>query len=596
MKSKAVAPSRVEVMSSSDEDMSDDEPTNMFLDGDALTKKEETIEDKVKRRNEEAWREDKQVERDARANVDKCEEFLEHAVKFIAREDITAAAFSLRKGTTLLAKTRGELSDKEKEMLEKLREKLKSIRYKEANILKKDGNSFFKKKKLDEATVCYEKAIEALHEEPHTKEEAALLAVLYSNVAQTYLTEKQFGRAEEMLRKAEKLKADDAKVLYRLGLCMMHKKNVQEAMEYALRAQRHVDDVAVQKLIRDIQAIPTISVVEGRVTALRVLAAGERVVHEPAIVHTVRHYDDKIDRNVVNFFFLDTCKALEKEAGGEEMDNVARLVVALVLEKKHEEYLQRYPATADDRQVYYGRWVPRLAAKLAVPEETVQSLLGVVARSRLDFDSPHVGIRGAALFASAGNLVKTDDEAAVNASVVASPDAVTVVTLRPVKPGEPLMVLRPLPKRAGSPLELAKAAEALAAMPAKEWLAALKAALHEQVFAKGTPAVDSAAAWPDLAGLASMREQLRQQFAHDPFALSLLATCIVMGGGGAALLEDAAQAEALAQMWAAYPRAILQKEKNFAKPWLSTFYTVTTKFYKSLPLSFHGLVSRKINE
>jgi tetratricopeptide (TPR) repeat protein len=596
MKSKAVTPSRVEVLSSSEDDMSDDEPRNMFLDGDELMKKEEKVEDKVKRRNDEAWRKEKQVERDARANVEKCEEFLEHAVKFIAREDITAACFSLRKGTTLLAKLRGELSDKETDMLEKLREKLRAVRFKEANILKKDGNSFFKKKKLDEATVCYEKAIEALHEEPHSKEEAALLAVLYSNVAQTYLTEKQFGRAEEMLRKAEKLKADDAKVLYRLGLCMVHKKNVQDAMEYALRAQRLVDDVAVQKLIRDIQAIPTISVVEGRVTALRVLAAGERVVHEPAIVHTVRHYDDKIDRNIVNFFFLDTCKALEKEAGGEEMDNAARLVVALVLEKKHEEYLQRYPATADDRQVYYGRWVQRLATKLAVSEETIQSLLGVVARSRIDFDSPHVGIRGAAVFSSAGHLVKTDDEAAVNASVVASPDAVTVVTLRPVKPGEPLVVLKPLPKRAGASLELAKAAEAFASMPQKEWLAALKAAVHEHVFSKGTPVVDSPASWPDLSGLTAMREQLRLQFAHDPFALSLLATCIVMGGGGAAVLEDSAEAEKLAQMWAAFPRAILQKEKNFAKPWLSTFFTVTTKFYKSVPVSFHGLVSRKINE
>ncbi len=192
--------SRVEVMDSSDEDMSDDEPRNMFLDGDELMKKEETVEDKVKRRNEESWRKEKQVERDARANVEKCEEFMEHAVKFIAKDDITAAAFALRKGTTLLGKQRGELNEKEKEMLAKLRDKLKSIRYKEANILKKDGNSFYKKKKTDEATVCYEKAIEALQDEPHIKEEGALLAVLYSNVAQTYLTEKQFGRAEVSFR------------------------------------------------------------------------------------------------------------------------------------------------------------------------------------------------------------------------------------------------------------------------------------------------------------------------------------------------------------------------------------------------------------
>lgn len=46
--------------------------------------------------------------------------------------------------------------------------------------------------------------------------------------------------------------------------------------------------------------------------ALRVIAAGERVLHENAIVHALRHYDDKIDRNAVTQFFIDTCKACEK--------------------------------------------------------------------------------------------------------------------------------------------------------------------------------------------------------------------------------------------------------------------------------------------
>ncbi len=400
-----------------------------------------------------------------------------------------------------------------------------------------------------------------------------------------------------MLNKAVKLKPDDAKILYRLGLCMVHRKNVQDAMEYALRAQRIADDVAVQKLIRDIQAIPTISVIDGKVTAVRVIAAGERIMHEAAVVHTVRHYDDKIDRNIVNFYFLDTCKALEKEASGEEMDNTAKLVVALVLEKKHEEYLQKYPATADDKQVYYGRWVARLAAKLGVSEDTVQSLLGVVSRTRVDFDSPHVGVRGAGLFASAGHIVKTDDEAAANVAVIASPDAVTVTTLRSIKAGETLVVLKALPKTAAASFEVAKAAELLATMPPKEWLAALKFAINEQVFSKGTPVVDSSASWPDLSGLMAVRDQLAQRFGSDPYALSFLATCLVMGGCGAALMEQTpAEAEAFAVWWAAFPRAVLQREKNFAKPWLSTFFTVMTKFYKSLPLSFHGLVTRKINE
>lgn len=102
-------------------------------------------------------------EREARASVEKCQEFLEHAAKFILREDITAAAFSLRKGIALLAKVRGELSEKEKDVLAQLQERLCSIRFKEATILKKDGNSFFKKKKIDEATVCYEKVIVHMH-------------------------------------------------------------------------------------------------------------------------------------------------------------------------------------------------------------------------------------------------------------------------------------------------------------------------------------------------------------------------------------------------------------------------------------------------
>ena len=299
---------------------------------------------------------------------------------------------------------------------------------------------------------------------------------------------------------------------------------------------------------------------------------------------------------MVNFFFLDSCKALEKEAGGEELDNVLRLVVALALEKKHEEYLQKYPPTDADRQVYYGRWVPRLATKLGLSEEMVQTLLGVVKRTRLDFDSPHVGIRGAAVFASAGHIVKSDDEKLVNISIAASPDAVTVTSLRSIKPGEALTIANPL-KHTPPTFDLSKAAELFATMSAQEWISGLKSEINAQVFSKGTPVVDKASNWPDLEPLVALRSQLAETFASDPYALSLLATCLVMGGraSGAALVE-APEAEKTAQMWAAYPRSLLQKEKNFSKPWLSTFYATVTKFYKSVPQSFHGLVTREINK
>jgi tetratricopeptide (TPR) repeat protein len=106
------------------------------------------------------------------------------------------------------------------------------------------------------------KAIESLEAFPDVElsdKEKSLLGVLLSNTAQTYLMDKDFPRAEQMLNKAVKLLPNDGKVLYRLGVCMLQRKNVQAAMEYALQAQRQANDVAVQKLIRDIQAIPTIS-------------------------------------------------------------------------------------------------------------------------------------------------------------------------------------------------------------------------------------------------------------------------------------------------------------------------------------------------
>ena len=150
---------RVELVDSSDSDMSDEEPSNLFLDGEQLLaqSKPETVEEKVKRRNQEAFRQEKMAvktdknlgkkafskfspffnfccffskERDARANFEKCQEFLEHANKFVARDDITAAAFSLRKGLTLLSKVRGDLTEQEKAILVQLKERLCGIRLK----------------------------------------------------------------------------------------------------------------------------------------------------------------------------------------------------------------------------------------------------------------------------------------------------------------------------------------------------------------------------------------------------------------------------------------------------------------------------------
>lgn len=130
-----------------------------------------------------------------------------------------------------------------------------------------------------------------------------------------------------------------------------------------------------------------------------------------------------------------------------------------------------------------------------------------------------------------------------------------------------------------------------------EWLRELVAAVRETVFALGTPVVDDASKWPALDVLASNRALLQQTFANNAYALSFLGLCIVMGAKESKPLEGSAEEQQqLAAMLASYPRYLMLREKNFGKPWLSTFYAHVIKFYRtSIPLAFQGLVTRQIN-
>jgi hypothetical protein len=365
---------------------------------------------------------------------------------------------------------------------------------------------------------------------------------------------------------------------------------------------------------------------------LRVIAAGERVLHEPAIVHALRFYDDKIDRNAVMPFYIDSCKAFEKvgwfeadwqwcllcdQEAGEEMSLTLRLVVALVVEKKHTEFLAQQQAgrVIPSEPSYFGRWPSRLASRLGVEESEIQvfwwvfllfflslyakqSLLTVVDRSLVLFDSPHVGPRGAALFASCGKIEMTDDAAAANVSLVASPDAATVTTLRPLKPGEKLVALRRRTRcRAGTAAEVLSNLKVDASCNS-EWLNELVAAITETVFSTGTPVVDDVSKWPALDVLVDQQAVWQSTFANDGYALSFLSFCMIMGAKNSKPLEASSPDDLvkLAVLVGKYPRELMLREKSFAKPWLSTFYSTMLKFYRSsIPSSFLGLVVREIN-
>lgn len=64
---------------------------------------------------------------------------------------------------------------------------------------------------------------------------------------------------------------------------------------------------------------------------------------------------------------------MNAQEAGEEMSFTLRLVVALVVEKKHEEFLaQQQGRLVPSEQSYFGRWPSRLASKLGVEERTIQ--------------------------------------------------------------------------------------------------------------------------------------------------------------------------------------------------------------------------------
>jgi hypothetical protein len=114
--------------------------------------------------------------------------------------------------------------------------------------------------------------------------------------------------------------------------------------------------------------------------------------------------------------------------------------------------------------------------------------LSAVERCVVLFDSPHLGIRGAGLFASIGKVELTDDFSRVNVSVVASPDVATVVTKCSIQPGECLVALNPL-RRTRENTDARLVIENLNVDNAREnwqeWLRELVAAVNDLVFSKG---------------------------------------------------------------------------------------------------------------
>ena len=560
------------------------------------TPAEKSVEDKVKARREKEWKKEQAVKKAALSALEKAKEFHEHAKKFCDKKDITAAAFAIRKGIALI---KSGTEEAEVALLETLQALLKSIRFAEAKILKLDGNSFYKKKRLDEATITYEQAIETLVEgsAPFSNEETLLLGQLYSNVSQTYLTTQDFKRAERALRSALQLDGfdQDAKVLYRMGICMLHKRRVHEAMEFALRAQRQQDDVATQKLIREIASVPTLG---SDMLVLRDVRLGERVLHESSLVHTLRHYNEKVDRNYVNIFVQDLCKALEKESG-KELDNVLRLTVSLVMEKKHTEYTEMYADDCDGgksggEENSYSDWIPLLSRHLnEISGAELSSLIALVERTRVDFDSPHVGVRGAGLFPSAGRIGKHRSD--FNVDIVASTDGVMVTSLRKIKNGEKLVARESFTKATKEGITLDLSADSVDSIDSLEsahlWLSRLVEGVSENVFSKGRPVVSVRDQWPDFSEITpAYQKNLFGLFAKDPWARSFLATCFLMGCGA-----EVDQVR-LAGHFAAYLKSVKEREKNFAKPWISTNYQTWAKFYTALSSEFWKSVNEEMEK
>jgi tetratricopeptide (TPR) repeat protein len=526
-----------------------------------------------------------------------------------------------------------------------MKKDMQQVRYPEALTLKNDGNSLFKKKEFEAACYCYERAIELL-QDPTNVDERDLLATLLANVSQIYIKNKDWERAEEALQKSLVLgRTNDAKVYFRLGTVYCQKKMVQQAMDFAKKAQKLDSGREVQNLIRDILAIPTYEIDNSRLRAVRFIAKGERFIHEAAILHDLRHYDVQIDRSILHDLTVDMCKALEKEMG-EDMPAVLRLAVTMVLQRKHEEYLKSCPVLRDqdvaNPQPQYAKWVDGIVLRLnsahvettsiefgvesvginlartkvgnvetiRIDRATVVQLIETLHRASLELRTPYAGVRGAAVYPVAQFIQHSANADRVNCSYVASPDLVSITTLRDIKPGEDLVVgtvgvvcsdTNKVAERlrAAAPEELGTAALAQLedkTVLASDWAAAFVTVIEERVISKGKPVVDNAAAWPNLAVLYEKREQVLAAISKESaYARTVVALALIMGNQ----VSDTSAFEreaALVEAYAAFPRSIMQQEKDYPKPWISTFHFTCSKLYKSLGVKFHGAVSRAVHE
>jgi hypothetical protein len=369
--------------------------------------------------------------------------------------------------------------------------------------------------------------------------------------------------------------------------------------------------VATQKLIREIGSVPTLG---ADMVVLRDVRLGERVLHEASVVHTLRHYNDKVDRNYVNMFVQDLCKALERESG-KELDNVLRLTVSLVMEKKHLEYIEMYQncekkkeeegsGSAEGGRSVYDEWIPLLSRHLnEVSGPELSSLISLVERTRVDFDSPHVGVRGAGLFPSAGRIATHQSD--FNVDLVASTDGVMVTSVRKIKVGEKLVARQRFAKSvsaeqsssssssSSSLLDLsADSVDSIDSLEsAHQWLHRLVEGVSRQVFAQGRPVVSAREQWPDFSEISpAYQSNLFGLFAKDPWARSFLATCFLMGCG------PEVDEQRLVGHFAAYLKSVKDCERNFAKPWISTNYLAWAKFYTTLSSNFWQSVNAELEK
>jgi hypothetical protein len=346
----------------------------------------------------------------------------------------------------------------------------------------------------------------------------------------------------------------------------------------------------------------------------------------------VRFYNDTVDRNYVNMFSLDLFKAIEKEMG-ESLDDTLRLVVILAGEKKDEEYVTK-DAGSSAATGYSDKWVKQLAIKLSLSEATIAALIRVVQRLSIPFDSPNVGVRGAGLF-NVDEIELTDSASKANVELLASTDALSVVSTKEIQPGDRLIARRVVLKEGAEAdakkeaaakekeskvdgptccvcgetkdraefskaqmkkpvknrkclvcadgqktprereFDLEKAAETFQASEDKlAWFDLFKREVYAKVFNKGSPVVLDWTEAPNFHALFEIREALWEAFAEHPFARSLLATCMIMSA------NDDTDGLDLVPQYAAHICHVQQLERFFPKPWISTDYLAWLKFYK----------------